>query len=107
MSLLEYEIRLFTITLFLIDRHPCLLNLTIDAGAGVDMGNVKEINIFTNSFLDIVQETDKVKPTQAAVHQQVDVAVLCRGSFAVGTKQDRFPNGIRIKDRGQDCLQLR
>lgn len=71
------------------------------------MGNIEQIHVFPNCPLDIIQKTDKAKAAQSAVYKQINIAFLCCGSLAIGTKQQGSLYPIPGKDRSQDGFQLR
>ena len=55
--------------LFLINRDPRLPNFPVNQGVRLDVGYIEKVNIFPQCSLNIIQESHKMEPTEAAVYQ--------------------------------------
>lgn len=91
-NLIRVGNQLLSDDVILIDRYSSLLDLLIDAGAGFDMGHIKEIHFFSDSLLNIAQKANEAEALQAAVNEKINITFLCSRAFTVGTKQHSLSN---------------
>lgn len=85
-----------------VDRHPCSSYFLFNFGTGFMLRNVNQVDRYLQGGTDAFQEPEELKPPQAAVHQDVNVAVDVGRTLCIRAKQNRAADTVLGKYRTQN-----